>query len=217
MNQQRKTAAKRVVATTALGIGLVAGGAGLASAATHDSTETATATPAPPGAPTTMAGGVVTAISDSSITVEDLSGTSTTYAITSSTTFSEGAATIELSQVTVGEHVSIQVSSSDATTATGVNVMPAMLVGQVTSVVGDTVAITDPEGFTRTIVVGSSTTYSESGATAALGDVTVGTLISARGQVDANHTALDASSVMIGLVGHLDGAGPGPGIAPPPQ
>jgi hypothetical protein len=117
--------------------------------------------------------------------------------------------------VTVGEHVGIALSSSNATAAANVDVMPATLVGDVTSVNGDTVSITDPEGFTRTIVVGSSTTYTKSGEMAALSDVTVGTLISARGQVDSNHTSLDASSVTIGHGGLTGGPGPGPSFAPP--
>ena len=225
MNKKTKTAAKRAAATAALGVGLVTGGAALASATTHGASEssrdasttaTATATPAPPGNPADMAGGVVTAISASSITVRDLSGTSTTYTLTSATTFSDGPTTVDASAVSVGEHVVVELSSTDATTATSVNVMPAMLMGTVTSVSGDTLTITDPQGFTRTIVVDSSTTYDKSGATSSLSDVTVGSVIAAQGRVDTNGTSLDATGITIGLAGQAGaGPGPGPGFAGP--
>ncbi len=218
MNKNTRTTAKRAAATAALGLGLVAGGAGLASATTHsagesarDATTATTATPAPPGSPPDMAGGVVTAITASSITVKDLSGMSTTYAITSATTFAEGPTAIDSSQVIVGEHVAVATSSSDTTTATSVNVMPVTLVGTVTSRSADTVVITDSQGFSRTIVVDSSTAVTASGAASSLADVTVGAVIVAQGTVDANATSLDASSIAIGLTGHTNGAGPGVG------
>jgi hypothetical protein len=61
-------------------------------------------------------------------------------------------------------------------------------------------------------VVDSTTTYTKSSASATLSDVTVGSVISAQGTVDANLTSLDASSVEIGLTG---GPGNGPGLAGP--
>ena len=63
--------------------------------------------------------------------------------------------------------------------------------GTVTSVSGGTVSIKDRDGFTRTILVTSKTTYSD-GLKAPLA---VGTEVHAEGTVDANRTALDASSV----------------------
>jgi hypothetical protein len=216
MNMNKKMAFKRAAATTALGVGLVAGGVGVASAASthtaHDATTTTS--PSPPGAGN-FAGGTVTAVTDTSITVEDISGTSTTYAITSATTFSEGSTTITESQLAVGQHVGIQLSSSSSTTASNIDVQLPVLFGTVTAVSGDTITISDPEGFSRTIVVDSSTTYTKSGDSSTLDDVTVGSVISAQGSVDSNLTSLDASSVVIGTPSASSGGqgfgGPGPG------
>jgi hypothetical protein len=213
MNANKKMAFKRAAATTALGVGLVAGGAGIASAASthtaHDATTTTT--PSPPGAGS-FAGGVVTAVTDTSITVRDMSGTSTTYSITSATTFSEGPTTITVSQLAVGQRVGIQLSSSSSTVAASIDVQLPVLFGTVTSVSDDTIVISDPEGFNRTILVDSSTTYTKSGASSAFDEVTVGSVISAEGTVDTNLTSLDASSVVIGTP---DAAGPGQGFGGP--
>ena len=211
MNANKKMVFKRAAATTALGVGLVAGGAGIASAAsTHTAHDTTTTTaPSPPGAGN-FAGGLVTAVTDSSITVKDLSGTSTTYAITSATTFSEGPTTITASQLAVGQRVGIQLASSSSTTAANIDVQLPVLFGTVTAVSGDTIAISDPEGFSRTILVDSSTTYTKSGDSSSLDDVTVGSVISAEGTVDSNLTSLDATSVVIGAPTST-GAGPGSG------
>jgi hypothetical protein len=152
---------------------------------------------------------VVTTVSATSVTVKDLSGATSTYEITSTTTFSEGSTTISASQLAPGQHVWIQLSSSDATAATSVDVQLPVLFGTVTALSGDTITITDPEGFSRTIVVNSSTTYAKSNATATLSEVSVGSVISAQGSVDSNLTSLDATSVVIGA---LDGPGGGPGI-----
>jgi hypothetical protein len=63
--------------------------------------------------------------------------------------------------------------------------------GTVVSVSGDTITVTDPEGFTRTIVTSSSTTY-DNGLSAPLA---TGAKIHATGTVDANHTSLDATQI----------------------
>ncbi len=63
--------------------------------------------------------------------------------------------------------------------------------GTVTSVSGSTVSIKDHDGFTRTILLSSKTTFSD-GLTAALA---TGTRIRAEGTVDANGTSLDATVV----------------------
>jgi len=71
--------------------------------------------------------------------------------------------------------------------------------GAVTAVAGTTVTIKDRDGFTRSIVVSAKTTYND-GLKAAL---PVGTQIVAEGTVDANGTALDATTI---------GARPAPGM-----
>jgi len=63
--------------------------------------------------------------------------------------------------------------------------------GTVASVSGDTVTVTDHDGFARTIVTSTATTYA-GGLSAPLA---VGTEIHATGTVDANHTSLDATQI----------------------
>jgi hypothetical protein len=220
---RKNLAVKRVAATTALGVGLVAGGAGIASAtSSHSPRDSTTSTSATPPSPANFAGGVVTAVSSASISVKGMDGTSSSYAITSSTTFSEGPTTVTASELAVGQHVGIQLSTSDDSTAANIDIQLPALFGTVTSVSGDTVVITDLEGFSRTIVVESSTTYTKSGATASLSDVVVGSDIIAEGTVDANGTSLDATHVVIGLPSQQGGGpgiggpgGGGPGFGPP--
>ena len=156
-------------------------------------------------------------MTDSSITVEGLDGTTTTYALTSATTYAEGSTTISASDVVVGDQVMIGLSSTSSTTATRVDVREPTLTGWVSAVNGDVITITDLDGFTRTVVVDGSTTYEKSGAASALSDVTVGTVITAQGSVDANGTTLDATSVTIGQPTGGSGGpnGAGPGFAPP--
>ena len=80
--------------------------------------------------------------------------------------------------------------------------------GTVKSVSGSTVLIKDRDGFTRTIVVSSKTTYGD-GLKAALA---TGTEIHAEGTVASNGTSLDASTIgkrPAPPVGGPDGRGPG--------
>jgi hypothetical protein len=150
-----------------------------------------------------------------------MDGTTNTYAVATSTTFSEGPTTVTASALAVGQHVGIQLSA-DGSSAASIDIQLPALFGTVSSVSGDTVVITDPEGFSRTTVVDSSTSYSKSGATASLSDVVVGSGIIAEGTVDANGTSLDATNVVIGLPSRSS-AGPGvggpggggPGFGPP--
>lgn len=73
----------------------------------------------------------------------------------------------------------------------------AVLVGKVTAISGDTITISDPQGFTRTILVSGATTYSQGGTTVASNAVVVGSKIFAQGTVDTNGTTLDALSIDI--------------------
>jgi hypothetical protein len=85
-----------------------------------------------------------------------------------------------------------------ATSAVNVNIQLARLFGKVTAVSADTITIGDGQGFSRAIVVSSSTTYTSAGSASTLSAVTVGSIVGAQGAIDANGTTLDASSVTIG-------------------
>ncbi|MGA2124116.1 MAG: DUF5666 domain-containing protein [Acidimicrobiales bacterium] len=145
-------------------------------------------------------GGDVTAVSASSITITEWNGTSATFALTGTTTYTEGKTSVTWSSLAMGERVNIDVSSSDPTTATSVNIELAQLIGTAQGAPsGNTILITDPQGFTRTILVGSGTTYQ--GGT--LASITTGTKIFAQGTVDTNGTTLDAVNIYIGTSGQM--------------
>ncbi len=145
-------------------------------------------------------GGDVTAVSMSSITITEWNGTSATFALTGTTTYTEGNTSVMWSALAMGERVNIGVSSSDPGTATSVNIELAQLIGTAQAApVGNTILITDPQGFTRTILVGTGTTYQ--GGT--LASITTGTKIFAQGTVDANGTTLDAVTIYIGTSGQM--------------
>ena len=78
-----------------------------------------------------------------------------------------------------------------------------VLSGSVVSIGTGSIVIQDKQGFWRTIVLSSSTTYSEGPMTmqpaASSSDLAVGSTVEVSGTVDADHTSLDAVSVRIEL------------------
>jgi hypothetical protein len=80
-----------------------------------------------------------------------------------------------------------------------------IMFGTVKSASGTTIKITDQQGFTRTIVTSSKTTY-KNGATAT---PAVGAKIIATGTVDANGTSLDATTITTLPAAGASGARPG--------
>ena len=164
-------------------------------------------------------GGLVTAIDGDSLTVRTPSGTET-FGLTSSTVYYEGKTASKRSAINKGDVVHVRVVDPRATkkVAAVVMVVPAHLDGWVTKVDSDTITITDRSGFTRTIRTSSATTYSKDGATAKRSAITVGALVRAVGEVDADGTTLDATRVATGRPSKADRMGPadGPGMRPGP-
>ncbi len=197
----------RSVIALALGAALTVGGASLASASSFHSRggNCASARVSAFDYAGGGTGGYVSAVSPGvSVTVESWNGTTTTYTLTSTTTYTEGTTTVGSTALVQGDRVEIGVSSSSPTTATSVTIELAELFGTVSTVSGGTITIKDPQGFTRTIVTGSATTYSQGGATSSLSAVVQGAKIIAEGTIDANGTSLDALSIDIGTSGQMD-------------
>jgi Domain of unknown function (DUF5666) len=196
----------RSLTTVALGAALTVTSAGLASASVHHDSGSgrgncASGRLSPFDYAHAGVGGYVTAASLTSVTVDSWNGTSTTFPISPTATYTEGGAPTTASSLVVGDRVQLQVSPSAPTTVTSINIELAFLFGTVTSVSGNTILIRDPQGFTRTILVGSATTYSQNGGTGSLSDIVTGSKILASGTVDTNGTSLDAVSIKIGSVG----------------
>jgi hypothetical protein len=186
-----------------MGLALAVGSIGVASASGRHNTyaadhDCASAKKSPFDYARFSEGGYVTAVTATSVTVLRWNGMSTTYTITPTTVFTEGAQPATAAQLVVGDRINIRLARSAKTTALRINIELAQLAGKVTSVSGDTITITGGQGFSRTILVGTTTTYTESGAPATLAAVTVGVSISAKGTVDTNGNTLDALSVTIG-------------------
>jgi hypothetical protein len=197
----------RSITALAIGAALTVGGASLASAGTFHSHRWGNVASARVSAfdyASGGTGGYVTAVTlGASVTVDQWNGTTTTFTLTSSTTYTEGTTSTTDTSLVVGDRVRIGVSSSDPTTATSVNIELAMLFGTVSSVSGNSINITDYQGFTRNILVGDTTTYTQGGATSSLDAVIVGAKILAQGTVDTNGTSLDALTVEIGTSGQM--------------
>jgi hypothetical protein len=196
----------RSVIALALGSALTIGGASLASASSFHSKggNCASARVSAFDYASGGTGGYVTAVTPTSVTVQSWNGTTTTYALTSTTTYTEGKTGSTISSLVVGDRVEIGVSSTSPTTASSVSIELAMLFGTVTSASSTSITIKDPQGFTRTIVVGSATTYTQGGASSTLAAAVVGAKIVAQGTIDTNGTSLDALSVDIGTAGQMD-------------
>jgi hypothetical protein len=203
MNRINRNSVSRATVSLAMGLALAVGSIGVASASGRHGTyaadhDCASAKKSPFDYARFSEGGYVTAVTAASVTVLRWNGVTTTYTITPTTVFTEGTQPATAAQLVVGDRVNIRLARSAKTTALRINIELAQLAGKVTSVSGDSITITGGQGFSRTILAGTTTTYTESGTPATLAAVTVGASISAKGTIDTNGTTLDALSVTIG-------------------
>lgn len=173
--------------STAVLVGTVTAGVAVAGASSshkaHDTTTTTTTVAQnAPGhqGPCNFAGGTVSAISATSLTVTTPSGTSVTYTLNSSTTYSDnGVATTE-SAITTGEEVFVIVTSSGSTTAASVNVVTLQprahlhASGIVSAVSSSSITIANYAGVSATYTVTSSTTVTDGKTSATLSSIAVG-------------------------------------------
>jgi hypothetical protein len=161
-----------------------------------------------PGVPCGI-GGDVTAVTDTSISIADVAGTTSTYSINASTTVTKNGQSATIADIVVGDNVHIALSSTDPTLADTIDIVPASVAGKVTAIAGDVLTITGPNGSTGSVVVSSATTYMKGGSSAALSDITVGTVIFARGSFGSTAAIVNATTVGIGQPGPG-----GPGVGP---
>jgi hypothetical protein len=191
----------RAITALALGAAITMSTAALAGAdgAGHWGRDFASARVSPFDYANNGTGGDVTAVTSTSVTIQLWGGSTATFTLTPTTTYSEGSTTTTTSPLVVGDRVRIGVSPSSSTTAASVTIELAELYGTVKSASGDTILITDPQGFTRTILVSSATTYGQG----SLADAVAGAKIFAQGTVDANGTTLDALSIDVGTTGQM--------------
>jgi hypothetical protein len=221
----KKKLVKRVGITAVAALGAVGLGAAFASAspvaksASHTSAGAHDSTTTPTGAMGqgcgVGGGGVVTALSSTSISLSDPLGTTTTYAITSSTTVTKDRVAATVADLAVGDEVHVVPTASGSTTAASIAIVEPSVMGKVTAVSGDTITISGSNGSSATVIVSSVTTYTKDGANASLTDVAVGSSIFAEGSFasSTDTSTLDATNVGIGVAG-LGGFGHPGGPSP---
>lgn len=145
------------------------------------------------------AGGEVTAVTASSVTVKSRDGTSRTIKVNGATTYQVGKVAGTKADVTVGSRIEAEGSlSGDTFTATRIRVEPARVGGEVTAKTSSTITVKGRDGKTQTIHVSSATTYKVRGKdVATLADIAVGDLLLATGTTRSDGS-LDASQVLAG-------------------
>ncbi len=207
----KKKVVKQVSISAVVALGALATGIGVSGASPiahhHDGTvptsrDATTTSPTPLGDPLghRPPGGVVTAVSATSITLRGPSGATSTFSIDSSTTVSKDRATSTLGALAVGDEVRIVPTAPGSTTARSIDIEQPTVMGKVTAISGDAITVTGPDGTSQTVIVSSATTYAKAGASATLADVTVGSSIFAQGTfASTSPVTLDATTVGVGL------------------
>jgi Domain of unknown function (DUF5666) len=201
----RRTTVSAIAALALLGAGTTLAQAASTHTVKHQAVRTTTRHSHSSGSqsalPANCVGGKVTAVTSSSITVQNPFGT-TTYTIDGSTTFTNDGVSATAADVTVGEHVRITLASPYSTTATNVNVdtrrpdfagpdgaRPPFTGGDVTAVSSTSITVQNPSG-TTTFTIDGSTTFTKDGASATAADVTVGSRVHVTVSPTAPGTAL---------------------------
>ena len=159
--------------------------------------------------PTPVAGGEVTAVDATSITVKGKGGTARVLTVNGSTGYKLGSAAGTKADVKVGSKVIAQgTEKGDAFTAITVTILPSEVGGVVTAKTANSITVKHGDGSTTVIHVTDKTTYKERGKdSATLSDIAVGDVVGAEGTLRADGS-LDAVSV--------EGRAPKPPKAPKP-
>lgn len=159
-----------------------------------------------PGGARGGAGGEVTAVGDSSLTVENRNGESITVNVTDETVVNlvETGGQGSLSDIEVGDNVRVRGSRNDdgSVDARGIALLPDgdSVGGRVTSVDGSTITVENRDS-SATIIVSDSTTFRNQDETLSLSDVTEDAHVRAFGDLQGD----DSLSAQLVLIGHGQG------------
>ena len=151
----------------------------------------------------------ITAINGSSISLETVDGWTRTVTVTDQTQLSKEGEEIALADLEVGDRVRFRqtVDDSGTWTVTAIAVVSPSVFGQVTAVDGDSITLSQRDGSTVTVHVGSSTEFTVSGETGkSVSDIEVGMIAAASGEENGDGS-LDAARVRAGTI--WDGIGRG--------
>ena len=152
----------------------------------------------------------ISAIDGSNLSLKTDDGWTRTIAATSATKITKAGATIAVGDLAVGDRIRLgQQRASDGTfQVTAIAVVLPTVAGQVKTIDGNTVTITQLGGTTATIHVDGSTTYQINGTKGSLSDLKVGAFIVAEG-TQRSDSSLDAAAVRGGLGPTVGPGGPG--------
>jgi hypothetical protein len=164
---------------------------------------------------TPKAGGEVTAVTSTTVTVTSRGGTKTTLTVNGATTYLVGKDAGTKADVKVGSQVLAEGTVSGSTfTATRVRVALSHLGGEVTAKTSSTITVKGRDGTSATIHLDAATTYRIRGKDAAtLADIAVGDLLIATGTTRTDGS-LDASQVNAGKFKFGRHDAPGPSATP---
>jgi Domain of unknown function (DUF5666) len=166
--------------------------------------------------------GVVTNVSDNTLTLIGFNGASHTVSVTGQTRYQKAGASAVPSDVTVGTAIVAAgtLDSSGTLTAVRVTIRVPTVAGEVTVVNGSSngssYTVTARFGTTYTVNATSSTTYvNRDGTPTSASAVTAGTYIVAQGTLSADGKALTAQRILVVPPGTGRGFGSGgPGFGP---
>ena len=149
--------------------------------------------------PTPTAGGEVTAVGPSSITVKGRAGATVVITVTDATVYQLGKTPGSKADVKVGVKVTAQgTTSGDTFTAIAVRISLPDVVGEVSAKTKDSITIKHGDGSTTVIHVSDKTTYEvDDKDVASLADIAVGDRVEAEGTVRADGS-MDAVAVESG-------------------
>lgn len=152
--------------------------------------------------PAARAGGEVTAVGATTITIKRRDGGTTTLTVNAATDYRQGGADASKADVKVGSTITAEgrPGSSAAFTATIVKISLSRVGGEVTATTADTITVKQRDGSSVVIHVDADTRFlvrGKGGAKATLADVAVGDRIAAVG-VRRSDGSLDASAVGAG-------------------
>ena len=148
--------------------------------------------------PTANAGGEVTAVDATTITVKGRGDTTRVITVNGSTAYKLGSAAGTKADVKVGRTVDAQgTTSGDTFTAITVTVRLSERGGEVTAVDATTITVKGKGDTTQVITVNGSTVYTLGSSAGTKADVKVGVKVDARGTVDG--TTFTAMTVKVSL------------------
>jgi hypothetical protein len=152
----------------------------------------------------------ITAVNGNDVSLKTDDGWTRTVTVADTTKVTKAGAAIKVGDLAAGDKVRLMEDrASDGTyTVTAIVVVLPTVIGQVSSIDGDTLTVTQPGGAKATIHVSGGTTYQVNGAKGALSDVKVGSFVAAEG-TQRSDGSLDAATVHLGFGGKGSSAGPG--------